>query len=319
MDRDGDERDDTEPTQLLKLMETLQRKPMEGRSSTKLKREGRRIARRDAVSVAPFLKWPGGKRWFVHSHANMLPTEYRTYIEPFLGAGSVFFHLRPQKAILGDVNPDLINVYQAIKENWEEVEVALRYHQRRHLEDADRYYYQMREQDPKNSLSQASRLVYLNRTCFNGIYRVNQRGQFNVPRGTKNSVVADTDNFEMVSKLLKGVTLVAGDFQPLVERAKERDFVFCDPPYTVRHNYNGFLKYNEVLFSWSDQERLAKALKRAALRGAKVLCTNANHVSIHELYDHKVFNLKVVSRRSIISADVDSRRDFEELIIRANI
>jgi DNA adenine methylase len=269
--------------------------------------------------ATPFLKWPGGKRWFVCSFADLLPAAFGTYVEPFLGAGSVFFHLRPRKAVLGDINSDLINAYQAIKKNWEEIKVSLRYHQRRHREDADGYYYQVREQNLRNSLTQASRLIYLNRTCFNGVYRVNQKGQFNVPRGSKDSVVFDTDDFELVSKLLKKATLFAGDFEPLVSRSKRGDFVFCDPPYTVRHNYNGFLKYNEVLFSWSDQERLANALRQAALRGVKVLCTNANHDSIHELYDHQVFDLKVVSRYSTISADIDSRRDFEELVIRANI
>lgn len=274
---------------------------------------------RRADSFGPFLKWPGGKRWFVCCHADLLPDEFGTYIEPFLGAGSVYFHLCPPKAILGDINPELINAYQAIKRNWREIEVSLRHHQRRHLENADDHYYQMRAHVPADSIRQASRLIYLNRTCFNGIYRVNLNGQFNVPRGTKDAVVTDTDDFELLSKLLTRARLVAGDFEPLVNRAKKKDFVFCDPPYTVRHNYNGFRKYNEVLFSWSDQERLAQALKRAALRGVKILCTNANHDSIHELYDHHVFELKVVSRFSRISADGDSRRRFEELVIRANI
>lgn len=269
--------------------------------------------------VTPFLKWPGGKRWFVSGYADLLPEEYNTYIEPFLGAGSVFFHLRPKKAVLGDVNLDLINTYRVIRRNWREIEVSLRYHQRRHSEDADVYYYQMRDQESDNSIKQASRLIYLNRTCFNGIYRVNLEGRFNVPRGTKDSVVIDTDDFKLLSKLLRKAKLVAGDFEALVDQARKGDFVFCDPPYTVRHNYNGFRKYNEVLFSWTDQERLARALKRAALRGVKVLCTNANHDSIHELYDHQVFDLKMVSRFSTISADCESRRNFEELVIRANI
>jgi len=302
-----------------KVVTLIQRKPMDGRRLTSLNREWRRTDLGGNDIVRPFLKWPGGKRWFVCSYSDLLPAKYGTYLEPFLGAGSVFFHLRPRKAILGDINSDLINAYQAIKKNWEEIEVGLRYHQRRHREDAEGYYYLMRDQSPRNSLTQASRLIYLNRTCFNGIYRVNQKGQFNVPRGTKDSVVFDTDDFESVSKLLKKASLMAGDFEPVINLSKKGDFVFCDPPYTVRHNYNGFLKYNEILFSWADQQRLAKALKRAALRGAKVLCTNGNHDSIHELYDRQVFDLKVVSRYSTISADVQSRRDFEELVIRANI
>lgn len=269
--------------------------------------------------IAPFLKWPGGKRWFVCNHADLFPTEYETYIEPFLGAGSVYFYLSPQKALLGDINAELINAYQAIKRNWREIKVSLRYHQRRHIEDADGYYYEMRDKGPGNAITRASRLIYLNRTCFNGIYRVNLNGEFNVPRGTKDSVVFETDDFESMSKQLSKAALIAGDFERLVDRAKRNDFVFCDPPYTVRHNCNGFRKYNEVLFSWSDQERLAQALKRAALRGVKVMCTNADHDSIHTLYDHQIFDLKVVSRQSTISADSDSRRGFEELVIRANI
>lgn len=270
-------------------------------------------------AFVPFLKWPGGKRWFVQNYSSLLPSEYDTYIEPFLGAGSVFFHLKPKKALLGDVNTDLINTYRAIKENWQKVENSLTYRQRRHLKDADTYYYWLRQHTPPNLVQQASRLIYLNRTCFNGIYRVNQQGQFNVPRGSKNKVVIESDDFESISNLLDGAELVTGDFAALVCRAKKGDFVFCDPPYTVRHNYNGFRKYNEVLFSWADQERLASALLRAARRGAKVLCTNANHESVRELYDQPEFELQVLSRHSAISADSSRRSSFEELIIQSNI
>jgi DNA adenine methylase len=269
--------------------------------------------------LSPFLKWPGGKRWFVCNHADLMPERYGTYIEPFLGAGSVFFHLRPPVALLGDINADLVNAYQSIKDDWEAVENSLKYRQRRHLEDANGYYYSVRGRSPSDSLERASRLIYLNRTCFNGIYRVNRQGQFNVPRGSKDKVVIETDCFRIMSDLLKGSELIAGDFESLVDRADYGDFLFCDPPYTVRHNYNGFRKYNEVLFSWSDQERLAAALSRAVERGAKVLCTNANHRSVRSLYSTRVFTLKTVSRRSHISADSLSRRGFEELIIQANI
>ena len=270
-------------------------------------------------TLTPFLKWPGGKRWFVYNYADLLPTEYGTYIEPFLGAGSVYFYIQPKRALLGDVNIELINAYQVIKDDWQVLENSLKYRQRRHRADADGYYYWLRGHVPAQLFQQASRLIYLNRTCFNGIYRVNRQGQFNVPRGTKEKVVIDTDNFEAMSKLLTGAELVPGDFELLVDRALENDFVFCDPPYTVRHNYNGFVQYNEVLFSWADQERLAEALLRAARRGVKVLCTNANHQSVRDLYDKRDFKQQVVSRRSPISADSAGRRHFEELVIQANI
>jgi DNA adenine methylase len=270
-------------------------------------------------TLTPFLKWAGGKRWFVCNYANLLPREYGTYIEPFLGAGSVYFHVQPKRALLGDLNVELMNAYQVIKDNWQVLKNSLKYRQRRHRADANGYYYWLRDYVPAQPFQQASRLIYLNRTCFNGIYRVNRQGQFNVPRGTKEKVVIATDNFEAMSRLLAGAELVPGDFESLVDRALEDDFVFCDPPYTVRHNYNGFVKYNEVLFSWSDQERLAEVLLRAARRGVKVLCTNANHRSVQDLYDKPEFKQQVVSRRSPISADSAARRHFEELVIQANI
>jgi DNA adenine methylase len=271
------------------------------------------------LEIPPFLKWAGGKRWFVCKHADLIPDTYNTYIEPFLGAGSVFFHLQPKRAILGDVNAELIGAYKAIKKDWRSLERSLRCRQRQHLEDPDGYYYRVRDSVPDERVQQASRLIYLNRTCFNGIYRVNRDGLFNVPRGTKDKVVIETDDFQSMSRLLQRASLVAGDFEALVDRAVKGDFLFCDPPYTVRHNLNGFRKYNEVLFSWNDQERLAAALERAAKRGVKILCTNANHQSVRELFRAAGFRLKAVSRASRISADGTSRRHFEELIIQANI
>ncbi len=269
-------------------------------------------------SILPFLKWAGGKRWFVHRHADLLPHKYGRYIEPFLGAGSVFFHLQPENSLLGDFNSDLIEAYRGIQQNWSGLLKSLKFRQQAHLEDAD-YYYETRSAQADNLVQRASRMIYLNRTCFNGIYRVNVKGQFNVPRGSKDSVLLDTDNFEAMSALLKKAELRVSDFELLVDSAVKGDFVFADPPYTVRHNYNGFIQYNEVLFSWNDQLRLAGALLRAAKRGVKIICTNANHESVRELYSNKKFELIQVSRSSTISAKAESRKSFEELVIRANI
>lgn len=265
----------------------------------------------------PFLKWAGGKRWLVGRYPEFFPASFNTYIEPFVGAGSVYFHLQPDKAILGDFNQELISAYRAIQTDWRALKNSLIYRSRRHRADSD-YYYWLRSKTPIDLIERASRLIYLNRTCFNGIYRVNLKGEFNVPRGTKDKVLIETDDFEGMSRLLQSAELAAGDFEQLVDRAQKDDFVFADPPYTVLHNYNGFRKYNEVLFSWADQERLAQALRRAALRGAKVLCTNANHESVRALYALPEFKLEVLSRPSRISADNASRKHFEELIIRAN-
>jgi DNA adenine methylase len=263
-------------------------------------------------SVTPFLKWAGGKRWFVQRHADLLPKTFNRYIEPFLGGGSVFFHLKPKRSLLGDTNPDLIAAYSGIKHNWKGVVKSLQYHSRRH---SDEHFYTVRERRPKEGIPRASRMIYLNRTCFNGIYRVNLRGEFNVPRGTKDSVLLDSDCFDQMAKLLEGADLRVADFEELINEAKAGDFVFADPPYTVRHNFNGFVKYNEKLFSWQDQERLAKALIRAKRRGVHILSTNANHSSIHELYQDCGFSLVTTSRFSSISASSEYRKQFDELII----
>lgn len=267
-----------------------------------------------AYTTAPFLKWPGGKRWFVSNYARFLPKSFKRYVEPFLGAGSVFFHLKPARALLSDINEDLINAYRVINDNWAVLEDLLRQHQKCH---GARYYYRIRDTEPVDSLSRAARFIYLNRTCFNGIYRVNLQGKFNVPKGTKDTVLFETDKFIEIARCLTNVELRATDFECVVDDANKGDFVFADPPYTVRHNINGFLKYNETLFSWSDQERLARALARARNRGATIVGTNANHKSVRELYKAHRFRLSVLSRFSCISASSRDRRQFDELLIRS--
>jgi len=261
--------------------------------------------------VKPFLKWAGGKRWLVASHANLLPKGFNRYIEPFLGSGAVFFYLCPTKAILGDSNSELIDTYLAIKQNWALVYRYLKKHQRMHSRD---YYYRIRSFKPKSLASRAARLIYLNRTCWNGLYRVNQAGTFNVPIGTRSSVIFEDDSFDKVSESLQGAELQSCDFEQIIDMAGEGDFVFADPPYTVRHNDNSFIKYNEKLFSWLDQERLCSALKRAKDRGAQILVTNACNQSVRELYEAN-FETLAVSRNSLISSKVETRKKCEELVI----
>lgn len=262
------------------------------------------------IKVKPFLKWAGGKRWFVANYADLLPSKYNRYIEPFLGSGAVFFHLQPHQAILGDWNTDLINTYKAIQENWQHVFATLQRHHRLHSRG---YYYQIRGMCTSNLSDGAARFIYLNRTCWNGLYRVNLEGRFNVPIGTRSSVVFDGDNFEAISKALQNAELHAKDFEELVEMADTDDLIFVDPPYTVRHNHNAFIRYNENLFSWNDQIRLFKALTRAMERGAKIVGTNAYHQSIRDFYE-KRFSTIVANRNSSISSKIESRKRFEELI-----
>jgi len=260
----------------------------------------------------PILKWPGGKRWFVKHLSDLMPKKYDRFIEPFFGGGSAFFALNPKKALLSDINKELITTYRLIRDDWQFVEKELRKFEKKHSVD---FYYEVRSLEPENNSDIGLRLLYLNRTCFNGIYRVNEKGEFNVPIGSKNKVILDTDDFQKTSRLLKKATLLCCDFEKSIDKAEKGDVIFADPPYTVRHNLNGFIKYNEKLFSWQDQIRLAKALHRAVERGATVISTNANHESVRRLYRERGFNLKTISRYSSISADASSRNQFKELII----
>lgn len=263
----------------------------------------------------PFLKWAGGKRWLVEHHPNIFPAFSGKYIEPFLGGGSVFFHLTPDRAVLSDTNAELIDTYVAIRDDWQNVLDLLRHHAKKH---SDVYYYTVRSSRPKSLEEKAARFIYLNRTCFNGIYRVNRKGQFNVPRGTRNSVIFEKDNFEELSGLLKNAELKACDFEDVIDSASAGDLVFADPPYTVRHNNNSFIKYNEKLFSWDDQIRLASCLRRAAERDALIIATNAYNQSVIELYQGW-FQLRSIYRKSLISADRTFRGRYEELLIMGNV
>jgi len=263
------------------------------------------------MEAQPILKWAGGKRWLVRQSPEIFPEKFEKYVEPFLGGGAVFFHLMPKQALLSDLNRDLIEMYQAIKTDWESVLTNLVEHQKHHCKE---YYYSQRAIVPENISERAARLLYLNRTCWNGLYRVNMKGGFNVPIGTKNTVILETDDFENLSTVLSRVDLQVSDFEKSIDSAQKDDFVFVDPPYTVKHNMNGFIQYNENLFKWEDQVRLASSVERAANRGAKVLVLNAHHDSIKALYQQ--FDMITLSRSNVLSGKSEFRGKFQELAIR---
>lgn len=264
------------------------------------------------ISNSPFLKWAGGKRWFVKKHLNETPEKFITYIEPFLGGGSMFFALCPEKAVLSDYNYNLINCYLAIKEMPHVVYEYLTQHHQLHNKE---YYYEIRKSKFENSAQKAAQFIYLNRTCWNALYRVNLKGEFNVPIGTKTNVILETDNFISISKFLEKVDLKCCDFEETINNANKGDFIFVDPPYTVKHNNNGFVKYNEVMFSWDDQIRLSKALIRAHERGVYFLMTNAYHQSVIDLYAND-FLYKKISRHSVIASESNRRGIYDELLVK---
>lgn len=267
------------------------------------------------MGIKPFLKWAGGKRWL--TSAGVLPDarRFKRYVEPFLGSAAVYFHLRPSAAILSDLNADLIHLFRTIRDDAVAFRAAMANHQRQHCTE---HYYSVRSSTPTEAIARAARFLYLNRTCWNGLYRVNLKGQFNVPIGTKNSVLFPDDDFEGIARALAGAELIVSDFQAVIDRATEGDLVFVDPPYTVRHNFNGFLKYNESIFSWSDQVRLAECVKAAVERGAAVIVTNANHESVHELYEVP-FEYRELKRASVLAANSAKRGPTTEAIFLANV
>jgi DNA adenine methylase len=257
------------------------------------------------------LKWAGGKRWIARELRAILPRKFDWYFEPFAGGASIFFFLAPKKAALADLNADLIATYQAIKDDvkgvWKELDVHAQNH-------SDSYYYSVRANRPTALSTRAARFLYLNRTCWNGLFRVNQNGEFNVPRGTKNEVLLSTDTPLLFARTLQNAELLWADFEMLVDGASHGDIVYADPPYTVKHNLNGFVKYNESIFSWADQERLAKSIRRARKRGAFVIVSNADHPSIRELYKGD-FKLQTVKRNSVIAGSAKFRSLTTELLI----
>lgn len=260
---------------------------------------------------APFLKWPGGKRWLVPELKRRIGQVEGTYYEPFLGGAAAFFGLSPRRAVLADVNVQLIELYQAMKDSPDQLHKRLVAHQLKHDKA---HYYATRASDPSERVDKAARMLYLNRTCFNGIWRVNRRGEFNVPMGSKSRVVFEDESFCDLAETLKNARLLTQDFEATICAAGPGDVVYADPPYTVAHNHNGFLKYNDEIFRWDDQVRLRDSVRAAAQRGVIALVSNANHESIRDLYA-ECARLDVLPRYSAIAGSAERRALTTELLI----
>jgi DNA adenine methylase len=260
----------------------------------------------------PFLKWPGGKRWAAERIAALVSSHLTgRYYEPFLGGGAVFFRLRPRIATLGDVNSDLIAAYKAVRSNHKEIVKRLQ-----GLPVAKSVYDEVRTWKPRGPLERAVRFLYLNRTAFGGIYRLNRAGNFNVPYGGGQrtpAILWESALIEDAAAALANVTLRACDFALVMRHATEGDVVYCDPTYTVAHENNGFLRYNERNFSWTDQMRLAVAARAARARGAVIIISNAHHASVRALYSGET--RRTLERMSCVSTEPEHRRQVKETLV----
>jgi len=240
--------------------------------------EGRGQA--NSGAMRPLLKWPGGKRLLADRIVALLPQAYERYIEPFLGGGAIFFRLQPRRAVLADADVALINCYTQIRNRPDAVLKALA-----RLKNSEADYYRIRSSRPRTAISRAARLIYLTNLSFNGIYRLNFRGEFNVPYGHRvHRRPVEPALIRTASTVLRAARLYCNDFEVTLRTARAGDVVYLDPPYTVSHSNNGFIRYNARLFSWCDQQRLAIAARQAADRGAFVIITNADHESVRKLY-----------------------------------
>ncbi|SEH64854.1 DNA adenine methylase [Mycolicibacterium rutilum] len=263
--------------------------------------------------LRPLLKWAGGKQWLAPSLAQLYNISASTrLIEPFAGGAALYFAAGPERAVLGDANRTLISTYRTLTRHPAKVFAELGDMRI----DADTFY-RIRAERPALKARIAARMIYLNRTAFGGIWRVNARGEFNVPYGCKPETSLPTlPTLRAYSIALKRAKFYASDFEETFsEPSGPADFIYCDPPYTVTHNNNGFLRYNETIFRWNDQLRLADLCNSAASRGRRVVVSNAAHRDVIRLYDKSLFFGFVIQRNSNLAPQIEYRKPQDELLL----
>ena len=270
-------------------------------------------------SIAPFVKWAGGKRQLIPQIRERMPEKYNDYYEPFVGGGAVIFDLLPANALINDINKALINTYRTICNEPDTFLKEVNRLDNDMWEDGKKYYYTIREHyNDKLMRSEydeelAALFVFINKHCFNGLYRVNGKGLFNVPYNNSRRVSVDEDVTMATSEYLKGVTIIDGDFEQACKNAKKGDFVFIDSPYAPL-NPTSFESYTKEGYDIESHKRLAKLYDELTARGCYCMLTNHNTELINELYGNKDYKIDVVSVKRMINSDA-SNRVGEEVII----
>ena len=272
----------------------------------------------------PFLKWAGGKTALLPELLKAAPERIETYYEPFLGGGALFFALqvedRFQRAVLSDSNEELINAYIQVRDNVDALIRALEVHQRKYRAADDRaeYYYTIRSKKLSCDLGGAANLIFMNKTGYNGLYRVNSKGGFNVPHGRyKNPTICDEANLRAVSEALQGVQLRVADFADAPSTAGVGDFVYFDPPYVPLSETAHFTAYTAKDFGMEEQERLASTAKRLACQGSQVALSNSGHPDVAATYSSKAFKLSEVHVRRAINSVAKGRGPVREYLIQS--
>ncbi len=269
--------------------------------------------------ISPILKWVGGKRQLLADILPRIPENCSTYVEPFVGGGAVFFELQPKKAIINDLNAELINVYRVVRDFPEELIRELEHHAQRNDKD---YFYKIRSMDRQldyeqvNPIQRAARILYLNKTCYNGLYRVNSAGQFNTPYGKyKNPKIVDGAAIRAMSKYLnrKGIKICQGDYKAVLKGLRKGAFVYFDPPYLPLSSSASFTGYTQGGFTYKQQQELKRECDKLRKRGIAFLLSNSDCPEIRQLYSD--YTIVTVKAKRNVNSNGSARGEINEVLI----
>lgn len=276
-----------------------------------------------ALIPKPFVKWAGGKRQLLPILSQHIPQNFETYFEPFLGGGAVLFNLiskNPRlQCFVSDLNSTLILSYITIRDKVNKLIISLEEHSENYFKNPEEYYYYVRNSNPKNQIDKVSRLLFLNRTCFNGLYRVNSKGKFNVPIGKYvNPNIVNKENLLAVSNVLqsKGISIKCEDFTTSLRRAQKDDFVYLDPPYQPVSSTANFTSYTNDNFDYKDQERLFTEFKKLDSKGCKILLSNSKSQEVLDLFSEYSDNIIEINTNRFINSNSKKRTGHVEILIK---
>lgn len=275
----------------------------------------------EQITIPKFVKWAGGKTQLIEQLKPHFPKKIERYFEPFVGSGAVFFYIiqayKPKYVFLSDTNEELINTYNVIKTDVERLIIELKQHKEYHVADNKNYYYEIRSVDPNAlpGLERAARFIYLNKTCFNGLYRVNSKGKFNVPMGDyKNPDIVQDEKLRIIAELLKNVKVEAMHFEKIVRLTKKGDFVYFDPPYYPLKKKNSFTSYQKDAFMEKEQELLCKVFSELDKKGCFCMQSNSDTQFIKNLYSN--YTIETVKAKRMINSNSKDRGEISEVLIK---
>jgi DNA adenine methylase len=274
------------------------------------------------VTPKPFVKWAGGKRQLIPILNQNLPESFGTYYEPFLGGGALLFYIltdkNGQKCSISDLNSDLVLAYTTIRDRTDALITSLKNHEKNYQKDSESYYYSIRESNPRSEIEKTSRLIFLNKTCFNGLYRVNSKGKFNVPLGKySNPNIVNEENIRAVSHILQSsrTSIKCRDFEAVLRDAKKGDLIYFDPPYQPVSTTSNFTSYTTKDFTYDDLTRLAELCLKLDSRGCNVLLSNSDSQEVTDIFTKNPWKItKIAANRSINSNSKKRTGHFELLI-----